>query len=261
VFNLPKLVSGLIIPGTAVLCAAGIIALQQPTLQTLHSQLDRSEYLRQEQAEKVTLDLWQRLPTFGFDNLLANWVFLQFIQYFGDTSARNQTGYSLVPEYFEVIVNRDPRFVDAYLTLSAASSLFAGRPDRTVALMDQGLRSLTPETSPNAYYVWLYKAVDEVLFMGDTQSAKHSYKTAAEWARIQGNQRIAAQAEQTAQFLAKNPDSRRVRISAWLLILNNANDDYTRKRSLQEIQRLGGQVNIHQQDGAISVEVKVPQDD
>jgi hypothetical protein len=261
VLQLSRFVNVIVLSGTALLCASGILWLQQPTLKALQPGLDQTAYLKQEKSEKVALDFLHKVPAFGFDNLIANWAFLQFIQYFGDTPARNQTGYSLVPKQFEIIVNRDPRFVNAYLYISAACSIFAGRPDLTVALMDQGLRSLDPHNFRDAYYIWLYKAADEVLFLGNTQAAQHSYKTAAQWVTIQGNLQIAAQAQQTAQFLAKNPDSKRVRAGAWLLIFNNARDNYTRQRSLQEIQKLGGQVSTQQRDGAIMVEVKMPQDD
>ena len=37
----------------------------------------------------------KNLPSFGFDNLIADWTFLKFLQYFGDDEARDVTGYDL----------------------------------------------------------------------------------------------------------------------------------------------------------------------
>lgn len=78
---------------------------------------------KQIQTEKLRLNLLQKMPSFGYANLIADWIYLNFLQYFGDDEARAQTGYSLSPEYFEVILARDPRFLQAYLGLSISTSM------------------------------------------------------------------------------------------------------------------------------------------
>jgi hypothetical protein len=254
----------LIAPAITILSLAGIISLQQETLEQLQRRVSLAEYVRQEQVDRTNVKLLKRLPSFGFSNMIANWAFLQFIQYYGDNAARDQTGHDLVPEYFDVIVNRDPRFVGAYLYLSTASSIYAARPDRTVALMNQGLQSITPEISNDAFFVWLYKGVDEILFLGDANAARYSYEMAAKWASLQPDpkvQQIATQARETANFLAKNPESKRVRVSAWAMILGNARDDKTRQVAIREIQKLGGQVSYIREGGAIYLNVKPPEKD
>jgi hypothetical protein len=250
----------IITAGIAAICLVGIAALQHATLQASSQQVSQAEHRRQEKAEQATLRLLQNLPAFGFNNLLANWSFLKFIQYYGDTAVRDQVGYALVPEYFEVIVRNDPRFVRAYLYLSTASSLFAGRPDRTVALMGKGLESLEP-TLPGAYYVWLYKGVDELLFLGNNHAAQHSYAMAAKWASIRGDTAVAARAQETAQFLANNPNSNRAQASAWGMILSNSRDDATRKLALSRIQALGGKVSYRPQGNALILTVQLPEED
>lgn len=248
-------VKPILVPAVAALCLVGVVSLQLPKLNTQNRQLSKAEYLRQEQIEKTSLGLLQKLPAFGFDNLIADWAYLQFIQYFGDSTAREQTGYSLTPTHFEVVVNRDPRFIQALLFLSPATSLYAGRPDRTVALMEQSLKSLTP-TAPKAYFVWLYKGVDEMLFTGDSQAARYSYEMAANWASQHHDpqsQGIAARARKTAQFLARNPRSKTAQVNAWALILANAIDDSTRQFAIRRIRALGGQVSITPQ-GQVKVQ-------
>ena len=76
-----------------------------------------SELRRQNEVANLRLGLLSQLPNFGFKNLVSSWTFLNFLQYFGDSSARSINGYGLSPTFFEIIVNRDPYFVDSYVYL------------------------------------------------------------------------------------------------------------------------------------------------
>jgi hypothetical protein len=232
------------------------------------SQLDRkasqppskADYLREEQQTQASLKLLAKLPTFGFDNLVANWSFLNFIQYFGDDQARDQTGYRITPNFFQVIVDRDPRFLAMYPYLSASVSLYGGQPQQTVRLLQQGINAIPPTMQSEAYFLWQAKATDELLFLGKTQDARHSYEMAASWASQSNTpqmQAIAQRSRQTAQFLATNPDSRRARVGSWYNILTNAIDDPTRQLAAKQIQALGGK--IIQRNGAF--QVKLPDAD
>ncbi|ACK68729.1 conserved hypothetical protein [Gloeothece citriformis PCC 7424] len=232
-------------------CMIGIVSIQQPKLQALtETGLNSSDYHRAEDLEKIKLDILKKAPTFGFSNLLASWTFLQFVQYYGDNEARKVTGYSLSPEYLEIITQNDPLFVDAYLRISPASSMNAGRPDRTVAIMNQGLKSLTPKI-PYAHYVWLYKGVDELLFLGKNQQAKQSYQMAADWATQAKDDKIAKSATKTAQFLAENPDSKTAQVGAWFMVFVNSTDQETQLLAKNKIENLGGKLTIYA-DGRVS---------
>ena len=109
----------------ALFCIVAIGALQLPQANTLKNSSNSTSLtnLNEEvESEKLRLNFLHKLPSLGFNNLVADWTFLNFLQYFGDDSARNKTGYSLSPEYFEVILDRDPYFVNAYLFLSASNN-------------------------------------------------------------------------------------------------------------------------------------------
>jgi hypothetical protein len=214
---------------------------------------DKANFERKEKATKIQLDLLKKMPSFGFKNLFADWATLQFLQYFGDGDARKETGYSLSPDYLDIIVQNDPKFIRAYLMISPASSMFAGLPQRTIAAMSKGLEQLSPDV-PDSYYVWLYKGVDEVLFIADTERAKHSYQMAAEWANIAGNETIAQAANDTVNFLATNPDSTDAQISSWFMVFVNSRDNYTRNLARNNIERLGGELQI-KPDGRVSVKL------
>lgn len=244
-----------------VLCLTSVILLQRPRLQIKNSQLTKAEYIKQEQSQKISLNILSNIPTFGFDNLLSDWIVLKFIQYFGDGEVREKTGYSLSPEYFEGVVERNPRFVEAYPMLAPATSIFAGQPQKSVALIEQGLQSISPQTSPLSYYLWVYKGIDEMLFLGDTKAARHSYEMAAKWAETYkdpASQQIAVNVRETAQFLAKDPNSKIARIGAWSMVLSSAPDQKTQQRAISQIKALGGEI-IMTPEGRLSV--RVPEED
>jgi hypothetical protein len=193
--------------------------------------------------------MFKKIPVFGFDNLLADWVFLRLAQYFGDDDARNLTSYDLSPEYFEIIVDRDPLFVSTiYPALSTSISLYAGMPEKSVALMNQSLKSMSPQMPAKSYYVWRNKAIDELLFLGDSQASQKSFAMSAEWAATHPDaesQIVAEASQQTAQFLSRNPDSRWAQISAWSSILNYAVDQKTRNLAVSKIEALGGKIKVN----------------
>jgi hypothetical protein len=222
--------------------------------------LNKAEYLREEQQTQASLKFLAKLPTFGFDNLVADWSFLNFLQYFGDDQARSKTGYRITPNFFQPIINRDPRFLGMYPYLSTSVSIYGGQPQQTVHLLTQGINAIPPAMQSDAYFLWQAKAADELLFLGRTQDARHSYEMAASWASQSNTpqmQSIAQRSLQTAKFLASNPDSRRARVGSWFNILTSAIDAPTRQLAAKQIQALGGKIQLI--NGAF--QVKLPKAD
>ncbi|MDX2216784.1 MAG: hypothetical protein SFY66_26195 [Oculatellaceae cyanobacterium bins.114] len=242
----------------ALVCIVAIGLLQVPQLATLRRQATAPsvESLRQQlEAQKVQLNLLEKVPAFGFDNLIADWAFLNFLQYFGDEPARQQTDYSLSPEFFDVVLAHNPRFLAAYPFLSTSTALYAGEPERSINLMNQGLESLSPTVPPGSFFVWRNKGIDELLFLGDAQAARRSFETAADWAsqsKVPGSEQIAALSQQTAQFLANNPDSKTAQVAAWAMVLENAPDNRTRRTAVDRIRLLGGDVVVSP-DGSFQI--------
>lgn len=251
-FSLNLIINSLVIVG----CIIGLISLQNNYLKKikhLDQQLSKTEVEKAVQAEEIKLKILKNAPSFGFNNLYADWIFLNFAQYFGDDPARKLTNYNLSPEYFEIILDQDPKFLQAYFYLSASTSVYAGMPERSVAIMNDKLKSLSPKVPLNAYYIWRYKAVDELLFLGDSQNAKESFKKASEWASLytdEESQSLTKIFARTAQFLENNPDSKYAQFSAWIMVLNAAYDVETRQRAIRAIENLGGKV-ILTPEGAI----------
>ncbi|MEH1828576.1 MAG: hypothetical protein V7L22_25105 [Nostoc sp.] len=229
-------------------CILGIGLIQFPQLQKLinHKQSASLETLEKEiKSEKLRLKVLQQMPSFSYNNLIGDLVYLNFLQYFGDDQVRDKTGYSLSPEYFEIILKHDPRFLEAYRSLSVSTSLYAAMPERAIALSEKGLKSLSPWVPDQSYYVWRYKGVDELLFLGDAKAAQKSFATAANWASKFSDaesQMIANTSQRTAEFLSRNPNSKYAQIATWAIVLNNQIDERTRKRAIREIEALGGKV-------------------
>ncbi|MBW4532691.1 MAG: hypothetical protein KME09_02020 [Pleurocapsa minor HA4230-MV1] len=237
----------------------GSVYLQKQLLKSDNEIKTIAQYQQQEQADKVNINTLKKLPSFGFDNLLADWSWLQFLNYFGDGEVREKIGYSLSPDYLESIANHDPRFVRAYFLLAPATSIFAGQPERGVKAISKGLESITPELSPEGYYLWVYKGIDEMMFLNDIEAAKKSYRTASVWAEQSDHpnaKQSAANTRQTAEFLENDPDSLIAQIGAWTMVLSSTNDTRTQEKALEKIQQLGGEIIVLPDGG---VRIRVPE--
>ncbi len=233
--------------------------LQMPKLAQLKQPsqlLTKADLQREEANTNLQLSLVQKLPTFGYNNLIADLYFMSYLQYFGDAPVRQQAGYGAAMSYLELILDRDPRFFNAYFYLSNTGTLYAGEPERSVALMNRGLKSFSPRVPDRSYYIWRLKAVDELLFLGKTLDARNSMQTAANWARqypTEESLTVAQVSQNTVNYLSRNPNSKKAQFDAWSMVLTSGVDDAVVKRAIVEIGALGGKVTISP-TGAFEVE-------
>lgn len=240
------------VSGAIVISAlVGVVLMQRSQL--TRPSLWQSDPKQAEQQEAVKLRLIKQLPTFGFSNLIADWTFLDFLQYYGDNEVRAKTGYALSPQYFDIITRLDPRFVDIYLFLSGSISYQLGDPETAVQLMDRGTAALSPQASPKAFQVWRFKGLDQLLLLGDVPGSIYSHEMAANWVQGTPYQELTPLFHQTAEFLRRDPNSVPVRFQAWMSIYYQAGaarDKTTQERAKQEILALGGQTRM--QDGQLT---------
>ncbi|MBP0020940.1 MAG: hypothetical protein J7647_25695 [Cyanobacteria bacterium SBLK] len=230
------------------LCLLIIVGLQRPKLEAI---VDREQKVTSEQAEReeelerTRLRLVKRMPAFGFDNLIANWEMLQFLQYFGDEPTRDLIGYSLVPDYFRIILDRDPRFLTAYIYLGTSGTIYAAQPEETDKIMERGIQQLTSQVPLYSYYALRNKGINEILFLGDLGTAQKTFGKAADWASTYNDPQslaIARQSRNTADFLASSPSIVAIQITAWGMILTEVQDERTQKIAIENIDRLGGEI-------------------
>ncbi len=195
------------------------------------------------QQEALRLRMLKNLPSFGFDNLIADWTFIKFSQYFGDDEAREVTGYNLGQDYFDVVTQRDPRWVDIYLFLSTAISFYQGKPETAVNLMERGTRALSPQIHSQSWRVWRTKGLDELLLLGDIPDSIRSHQMAAHWVEeTPEGPKLAPIFRATAQYLRRDPDSVPVRFTAWNTVYAQTTDKLVRQRAKQALVKLGAQV-------------------
>jgi hypothetical protein len=244
--------------GFIVATLLGIITMQRSRLANPSQWV--SDPVLAEQQERVRLQLLKQVPSFGFDNLLADWTFLNYLQYYGDEEARSQTGYALAPDYFDAITQRDPRFVDIYLFLSGTLSYQLGKPEQAVALIDRGIASLSPQVNPDAFQLWRLKGLDQLLLLGDTTGSAQSHDMAAQWTEGTPNASLAPTFRRTADFLRRDPNSKLLRLEAWGSVFAGAiaaNDRSTQTRAQKEIQALGGNISV--ENGRIKLVAPPPE--
>ena len=240
-----------VLPFVSLCCLVATVQFQ--SLQKSKLNIDPSAYSYSlSDAQLLAL---KSMPSIGFRNIVADWSFVQFLQYFGDDKAREQTGYDNSAKYLSVAIHHDPYLRDFYVFLSGSSTIFAGKPEETIQVMSAGLNQLSAHRAPDNYYIWRYKGTDELLFLNDGKAAQKSFEMAANWAlqSIDREAGIVAQvSQQTAQFLAKNPDSHLAQINAWGSILTTALDNQTRNRAIEKIRELGGDV-VMTEDGQMQI--------
>lgn len=205
--------------------------------------MSATDFKQSEQQEKLRLKMLKALPSFGFDNLVADWTFLKFLQYFGDDEAREITGYNLSPDYFDIITGRDPRRVEIYPFLSVAVSFYQAKPEIAVQLMERGTSALSPQIDPQAWTVWRNKGLDELLLLGDIPESIRSHEMAAEWVeKTPQGPKLAPIFRATADFLRRDPDSIQVRFVAWSAVYAQTKDKFVRQRAKEALVKLGAQV-------------------
>jgi hypothetical protein len=195
------------------------------------------------QQEALRLKMLKTIPSFGFDNLIADWTFLKFLQYFGDDEARDVTGYELSQDYFDIVTQRDPRWADIYLFLSTAISFYQGKPETAVNLMERGTSALSRQIHSQSWIVWRTKGLDELLLLGDIPESIRSHEMAANWVeKTPEGPKLAPIFRATAEYLRRDPDSVPVRFTAWNTVYTQTTDKLVRQRARQALVKLGAQV-------------------
>lgn len=207
------------------------------------SAMSATDFKQASQQEALRLKMLKTLPSFGFDNLMADWTFLKFLQYFGDDEARDVTGYNLSEDYFDIITRRDPKWADIYVFLSTAVSFYQGKPETAVKLIERGTNALSRQNHPQAWIVWRTKGIDELLLLGDIPDSIHSHEMAADWVENTADgPKLAPIFRATADFLRRDPDSVPVRFNAWSTVYYQTTDKLVRQRAKQALVKLGAQV-------------------
>jgi hypothetical protein len=245
----------------AILALIVVASVQSPRLDNLKNKpqkLTKAQLQQETTAIEEQISLLKNIPSFGYDNLVADWQYIDLVQYAGDDN-RGRVGYGALMDYFEHILDRDPRFLNTYFLMGGTASIFAGEARKAVEIANKNLPLLAPKTPDRAYYIWRMKSVEELLFLGRSTDAKNSLLMAAEWTKpyAKDDKDSADEAAnagrvslQAAADLAKDKDSKQARFEAWNMVISSAVDPRAVQIAITEIQALGGRVKISQ-DGKI----------
>ncbi len=224
-------------------CVIGGLFLQNTYRNKIISQTKNIDYFQEQQNLQNKINFQKNLPAFGFNNLKADWLFLNFVQYLGDKAAREETGYTLIPEYFANIIKDDINFLSAYLILANANTMYAAQPEKSISLIEEVLNYSSPENDTKKYYLlWLHKAYDELFFLGDIPKAQSSYNQAQHWLRHQQlnsatHNRIGGYVP-NIELLSKNSDIIEAQILAWSTVLPYVKDKKTQQKITEKITTL-----------------------
>jgi len=251
-FSSPIISTSKLIPSFIIITLAGlgVLELQKQEQARVEAQLKQTKYDVEAYQSQRELSALRLLPAVGFDNLLADWVFLRFIQYFGDTKTREATNYELCPTYFNLVIRHDPRFTNAVHYLDLCTSIFAGYPKESINNLQNSLSTMKPKMEGitlRPYYLWRSLGIAQILFLGEPLEAAQSYETAIEWAKPY-NDTLSYQfinnAQQSISFLKTNPDVVLAQIGAWASVLGNNPDERMLTRVIKEVEALGGEVEV-----------------
>jgi tetratricopeptide (TPR) repeat protein len=168
---------------------------------------------------------------FGMDNLVADWYWLQYVQYFGDSAAREKTNFDYCDDYLELITALDPKFVKAYAAASYAVAGMQENPDKALKILARGI-----QINPAAEGSWeLYRNYAGVAFLykKDLATAAKYFTKAADAPGAPVVFRSFA-----AAFYNKMNDKERA-ISLWVQYYREAPTQYLKDKTKKKLTDLG----------------------
>jgi tetratricopeptide (TPR) repeat protein len=205
-------------------------------MQALASQRD-THASQQDIREDIVLDTFAKLPDFGNRNLIADFLWLRFAQYFGDTQARARSGYGLNYRYLKTITDRNPHFENAYRVANLAVAYRMGRTDLADDLLAKGIQA-----NPDAYLLWQTRGFLHFLYTGDIAKAVYCFRRNAGLAvAVGGNsqQHWGNYWFAMSKYLEVSKSNTWTRRQIWAEVYANSSDSSTQTLALNQLDKLG----------------------
>jgi hypothetical protein len=175
-----------------------------------------------------------RLISLGFDQLLADVMWLQFIQYVGDNVACKADDGSRASAMLDVVTTLDPHFEKAYFFIATVVGGEEHDPQGADKLLQRGI-----DNNANNWYIPFIAGINQYLFAhNETQAAKYyrmsaKFPDAPPW--------LAGQATILEAHIPSNIKA----INVWQKILDSAKDSAVRQRAREELCVLWVHVRDH----------------
>ncbi len=176
--------------------------------------------------------------SFGFRSVLADYYWLEFLQYFGDTAARKLTGYGANTAYLRLVATLDPQFVAAYAAGGFAIAEAQQQPERALHFMEQGITLNKAKHLPMMWELYHRYAGVAFLYKKDYRTAAHYFEQAMQ----QPGAPIALQAFAAAFYRASNDWERAIPL--WIDVYSSAPTLDNRERARTQLRRMGVWLNL-----------------
>lgn len=116
------------------------------------------------------------LVSLGYDQILADIYWLNFIQYFGDTNNRLADHYARCYDYLSLVTALDPHFVQAYWFAAFAVGAEQARPDLADKIISRGISD-----NQNDWNLPYIAGVNAFINSKDDKKAAKYYRMAAKF--------------------------------------------------------------------------------
>jgi len=237
-------VQGYIIAAVASIC---VIAYS-------HAQLTEELGASRANSQPVLIPTAQsaKLTSLGFDRILADFFWLSFVGYLGDSGKRRLDHFELADRYIELIVGLDPQFLDAYWFAAFTIGGELRNPKRASEILEAGI-----EANPDSWHLPFIAGINQYLYAGNEVLAAKYYRVAAkypgapEWLLRQAQildsdaPHLVKQADswmnicRCAQAVAVREHARKQCIWLWVQVYKNAPNDAYRNRAREVLKELG----------------------
>jgi tetratricopeptide (TPR) repeat protein len=182
----------------------------------------------------------------GFENLIADGLWLGLLQYYGDRLAVDQAKKTVnLPQMFDLITDLDPQFYFAYW-LGTWAIGDSGDADAAVALLKKGAR-----LNPQAFDYPYLQGFAEFLFRRDYRAAAQSFERAARYPDAPRFARTMA----ARMYQKQGQDT--LALQTWQRLYANATDANTRGIAKRNIARIEAEMK-HERPRAIRIDTKHP---
>jgi len=160
--------------GIAVACAALVALIGYSHKKT--AELLKRESGGQQSDNALPSASAVRVLSLGYDQLLADWYWLAFVQYIGDGDARAKDHYAAADKYLDLIVGLDPGFIKAYWFASFIVGSEQQQPERAAKFIDRGIQA-----NPNNWFLPFIAGINQYLYAKNDVAAAKYYKMAAKF--------------------------------------------------------------------------------
>lgn len=179
-----------------------------------------------------------RIGAFGYDELLADFLWLKLILYYGE-SRKGQHELDFFEQLAHTVVSLDPRFMEAYRFGALVLSQDMGDPEGGIRLLERGMRAM-----PEDWWLPFEAGFIEYVTRMDDERAYHWFKRAADLPDAPEFPR------RFAAFVASRAGDLEVSVVLYRTIAQTTTDQYQREDALKKVAQL---------EAAIRGEAPVPE--